>query len=135
MQLALELVDQVGLEDLGALARIEEVGPGDVPAADDELSGLDHGEDLLDGLVHILQMARLLVEPEANVGSGALSEGAVEVGRLDAVLGLPGDLVLVGEEASDQGGAIVAANADEQHSKLGDLLLSGNLVLSRNVLE
>ena len=69
------------------------------------------------------------------MSSSRLSEGTVEVGLLDTILGLPSKFFLVCENTCNQCRTIVAAKTDEQHSKFGNLLFSGDCVLLNDVLE
>jgi hypothetical protein len=133
-QFILQLADEVGLEDSRTLASIIEVRLGDVPAADHEFTGVHHGDDFFHWFVHVTEGAALLVVLEAHVSSRGLSEGAVEVGVSNSVLCLPRKFVLVGEDACNQGRAIVAAKADEHDAELGNFLSCGDGVLSHNVL-
>lgn len=89
LELSLELPNEIRLEDSGALARLVQILLRDVPARDHEVHGVHQWNQVLHGLVHIMQLPSLVIEPKSNVASGALSEGAVEVGVLHSVLGLP----------------------------------------------
>jgi len=135
LELGLELLEQIWLKHLGALASVVEVDLGDVPPTDYDISGLDHGKNFFNRLVHVLKVTGDLFELEPDMSGSTLSEGTVEVRMLNAILGLPGYLLLVSEEARDQGRAVVPANADKHHAEFRDLLFSGNFVLLGNILE
>lgn len=67
--------------------------------------------------MHILELTSLLIEAETTVSGGRLGKGAIEVGLLLTVAGLPGELALVGQDAGSEGGSIVAAEADEHDAE------------------
>ena len=92
--------EQGWLENFGAFDGFVQIKVGDVRASNFEIDGVGHGADLVDGLPDVLQVAGLLVEFESNVGSGALSEGSVEVWSLHSSLCLPSLLFLVGQNSS-----------------------------------
>lgn len=48
-----------------------------------------------------------------------LADRAPEVGLLEAVLGHPGDALAVGNDAADQGSAVVAAHANQHDAEGG----------------
>ena len=73
--------------------------------------------------MNILQVASLLIELEADVSSGALGEGAIEVGCLGAILGLPGHALFVGDDTSDEGRSVVTTETDEHDSEFGHALV------------
>ena len=104
------------LEDLGAIHGLVEGQAGDVPAANDEVVGVDHGKDVVEGNVDVLALG-----VDAELDGGTHDDGAVVVGLLGALLGGPAVLVLVGEDAGSDGGTVVAAPADQHHTGLGDL--------------
>lgn len=125
---------EAGLENLGAVHSLGEVELADVPAADDNVVGVDHGEEVVEGDVDIL----------AGLGIGAELDGrahdqrAVVVGLLLTAAGLPGEPAAVGNDAGGDGGTVVAAPANEHHTQLGDLGVDIEVVLGllgdRNIL-
>jgi hypothetical protein len=135
LELGLELSDQVRLKHFGALAGVVEVGLGDIPAIHNELSGLHHWKNVFNSLVHVLKLTSCLIKLEANVGCRALSEGAIEIGVLDAILGLPRKFVLVSEKSRHDCRTIVATNTDEHDTEIGYLLFCCDCVLLADVLE
>lgn len=103
------------LKDLGAIHGLVKGHAGDIPAANDEVVGVDHGEDVVEGNVDILALG-----VDAELDGGTHNDGAVVVGLLGTLLGSPAVLVLVGEDAGGHGGAIVATPANQHQTGLGD---------------
>ena len=112
-----------GLKDLGAVHGLIEGHAGDIPAADDEVVGVDHGKDVVEGNVNVLALG-----VDAELDGGTHDDGAIVVGLLGALLGGPAVLVLVGEDAGGNGGTVVAAPADQHHTGLGDLAVDLEVV-------
>jgi len=52
----------------------------------------------------------------ANADSGRAQQGTDVVGLLDAGLGVPRDVVSVGEDSSSQGGTVVASQTNHHQS-------------------
>lgn len=134
LQFRLKLLDQVRLEDSWSLASIIEVHIGDVPTADLKLTWINHGNEILNWFVHIIESASGRVMLESNVNCWALGERPIEVGWLNTVLWFPGNLLLVGKNTSNKCRTIVAAEADEHDSQLGYFLSGLNNVFSDDVL-
>lgn len=128
MEIILELVNEGGLENVGALGSLVQVVTGDIPTANIEIDGGDHGEQFLDWLENILKVAALFVEFETNVSGGTLGEGTVEVSMLFTILGSPGHLLLIGEDTSNEGGTVVATETNEHDSKFGKTGVGGNFL-------
>jgi hypothetical protein len=124
LKVALKLVDESGLKHVGALGGFVQVEVADVPTADVEVDGVDHGEKLLDGLEDVGERAVCLIEVETNVSGGALGEGTIEVSLLLTSLGGPGESTLVSDDTGCEGGTVVTTKADEHDTKLGDSLVS-----------
>ena len=106
--LALEVV----VEDLGAAHGLVHGDAGDIPTAQDEVIGVHHGQKVGDGDMDILTVG---VGAQAE-GRGA-KEGANVVRGLKAFLGVPGDLVTVGENGRTESGAIVTTNTDHHETE------------------
>ncbi len=123
-----ELLLEGVVEDGSTLHGVGHVHVVDIPAAEDQVVGIDEGDEVLQGNEDVAVLAG------AETDSGGLGDGTVVVGVLDAVLGLPGDLVLVGEDTGGDGGAVVASPADEQNTSLGDLAVGLEGVLFRDGL-
>ena len=118
------LVLQRGLEDLGTVHGIGHVHRANVPAADDEVIGVNHGEDLVEGDVDIF----LGVSVGAQLHCGAHEDGAIVVGLLSPLTGLPGEAAAVGDDGGGDGGAVVATPADKHDTELGDLAVDLEVV-------
>lgn len=123
-ELILELLKEGRLKNLGALGSLMKVSGADVPTTDIKVNGGNHGEQILDWQEDVLEGTSLLIHFEANMSGGTLGERAMEVGLDFASPGLPGHGLSVGDEASCESGAIVAAKTDEHDTELGHLLAS-----------
>ncbi len=110
-----KLALEVPGEDLGTLHSCIERSTRDVPAADDDVIGVYSREDGGEGDMNIL--SRRGVDAKANGRS--TEDRANVVGRLNAFLRAPGDVVGVGEDSGGQGGAIVAAKTNHHQAKGG----------------
>ncbi|EPY31188.1 myo-inositol-1-phosphate synthase [Strigomonas culicis] len=99
---------QLHVEDAGAAHGITQVHAAAVPAAHHEVVGVHHGHDGVQRDVGLLHVAG-----HTQVDSAGLRDGTKVVGLLHAALRAPGDTKLVGENASGQRAAVVAAPADE----------------------
>lgn len=127
------------LQDLGTVHGISKVHTADVPAANDEIVGVDHGHEVMERDVDLL--ARAAVHTE--LGRGSHDDGAVVVGTAFALLGLPNKTAAVGNDTGSNGGTIVATPADQHDTELRDLavdlevvegLLGGGHILAVGVL-
>lgn len=112
------------LQHLGAVHGVGQVQAADVPAANDKVVGVDHGQDVVEGDVDVLVGLGIVAELQGR----AHDDGAKVVGGLGAVAGLPGQLAAVGHDAGGHGGAVVAAPADQHDARLGDLGLDLEVV-------
>lgn len=81
-----ELTLQIPLQDLGAGHGVGEVHARDIPSSEDNIVGVDHGDQSAEGNKDLLTVLVL-----TNTDGGGLSQGAEVVGDLDAFLSLPGD--------------------------------------------
>jgi hypothetical protein len=123
LEILLQGVDEGWLKDVSSLAGLEHVHVADVPSGDLEVHWVDHGHEVPDWLVNILELVGLLIVLVTNVGSGALGERTMEVWMLSSSLGLPSLLLLVGEDTGGESGAIVASEADKHDAELGNVRL------------
>ena len=114
-----KLALEVPGEDLGTLHSCIERSTRNVPAADDDVIGMHGREDGGEGDMDIL--SRRGVDTKAHGRS--TEDRANVVGRLNAFLRAPGDIVGVGEDSGGQGGAIVAAKTNH-HQARGDRRVS-----------
>lgn len=122
--LALEVV----VKHLGAGHGLVHGHARDVPAAEDKVVGVDHGEDVGEGDPDILAGGRVC----AQTNGGGADERAVVVGHLKAVLVVPSDVVLVGEDGGRDGGTVVTTPANHHETGAGHLALGLELVLALN---
>jgi len=120
-----ELALEVPGEDLGTLHSGIERGTRDVPPADDKVIGVHGREDRGEGDVDIF--GRGGVDTETNGRS--TEDRANVVGRLDALLGAPSDVMRVGEDRGGQSGAIVATKANH-HQAIGERRKTGEWIAS-----
>ena len=112
---------QVPVEDLRTLHGVVHARAGDVPPAEDKVVRVDHGQDIGDGDVDIL--AGRGVSAEAD--GGRAEEGADVVGLLDAGLGVPDDVVAVGEDRRGQRRTVVAAPTDHHKAASVEYMSDG----------
>jgi hypothetical protein len=121
-------------EDLGAVHGLREVHAADVPSANNEVVGMDHGQQVMERNVDLL--ASLAVDTELS--GRAHNDGTIVVGATLALLGLPNEVALVGDDTSGDRGAVVAAPADQHDTGLGnlavDLEVVDSLLGNRNIL-
>jgi len=113
--MVLELELEVVIDDFSSLEGISKVLLGDIPTADDDVVRVNERKDFLEGSEDFLVLV------ETNLGGGGLGDGAVVIGSVGTLLGLPGDVMLVGENTSSQSGSVVSAEADDHDTELGDL--------------
>src|SRR6266850_3512036 len=87
-----DLALEVPLEDRCALHRGVEGKPGDIPATKDEVIGMDHRQNIRKRCINILSSC---IKAKAN--SASAKKRTNIVGALDSGLGMPCDVVPVGE--------------------------------------
>lgn len=117
---------QSGLKDLSAVHGLSQVHLANVPTTNNEVIGVDHGQNIVEGDVDV------------GVGLGIRSKlhgrshnkGAVVVGLTGTLLGVPDEVAAVGENTSSDSGTIVAAPADQHHADLGNLAVDLEVILS-----
>ena len=102
---------QIIVENLGAGHSLGNVGRVDVPAANDQVVGLDHGQDRGKGHKDFVPAG-----VGAQLESRGLGDGSKVVGGLDAALGAPLELGTVCSNGSRHGRSVVSAPADEQQA-------------------
>ena len=92
--------------------------PGDVPSIKDEVVGMDHGQDIGNGDVHVLGRGRVRAHAD-----GRCAEKRTDVVRLlDAGLGVPGNVMTIGQNGGAEGGPAVATHTDHHetgHTEIG----------------
>jgi hypothetical protein len=120
LDLALEIV----VEDLGTLHGLVHGGGGDIPTTKNEVVGVNHREDVGNGNMDIVTSGRV----GSNANSGGADDGTDIVGLLDAFLGVPDDVVTVGENGSTEGGTIVTADTDHHETSFANSTLGLELI-------
>merc|ERR1719410_1970215 len=113
LQITSELLKQRGLKNFGAQCSLVEVSRIDVPTANFKINGVDHGNQLLDRLVHILDRTAFLIEAVAAMSCRALREGSIKVCLLLTIFSQPRKLVAIRNDSCGEGGAIVATETNE----------------------
>lgn len=116
---------QGGLKDLSTVHGLSQVHLADVPAANNKVIWVDHGQDIVEGDVDV--GIGLGIRTELHGGSH--DDRAVVVGLAGTFLGLPDEIAAVGENTSGNGSAIVAAPADQHHADLGNLAVDLEVIL------
>lgn len=124
--LLLDLGLEGRLEDLSAIHGLSQIHLANVPAANDKVVGVNHGEDVMEGNVDLLMGLGIMAKLEGR----AHNDRAVVVGLARTLLGIPGELTAVGEDASGDGSAIVASEANQHHADLGDLTVDLEVIES-----
>jgi hypothetical protein len=105
-----------GLKDSSTVHGISQVHRADIPSANDEVVGVDHGENVMEGDVDILGGLRI----RAQLHGGGHGDGTVVVSSTVALTCGPGEVATVGNDTSGDGGTIVTTETDQHHTGLGD---------------
>ena len=108
--LALEVI----IEDLGTLHGFVKGKARYIPTTENEVVGVDHGEDITDGDVDILRSGRV----SSNLHSGSAENRADVVGLLGTLLRVPDDVVAIGKNGSAQSRTVVAADTNHHQSEI-----------------
>ena len=115
--LALEVI----IENLGTGHGLVHRRPGDIPSTEDEVVGVDHGQDIGNGDVHVLGRGGIRADAD-----GRCTEERTDVVRLlDARLGVPGNVMTIGQNGGAEGGPVVAAHSDHHETGHTDIRLGG----------
>lgn len=112
LHLGLDLALEVVIEDLGAGHGVSEVQARDIPTAEDEVVGVNHGEDVVEGNVDVVAL-----DIDSELQGRSLDDGAKVVGFLDTLLGVPGQLAAVGDDGGGQGRSVVSTPADHHETR------------------
>lgn len=112
------------LQDLGAIHGLSQVHRADVPAANDQVVGVDHGQEVVEGDVDLLVSLSI----SSKLDGGAHDDGAIVVGLLNAFLGIPHKVAAVGNDTRSDGSTIVTTPADKHHANLGNLAVDLEVV-------
>ena len=116
-----DLTLEIVVEDLGTVHGLVEGKGRYIPTSKNEVIGVNHGEDIGDRDVDVLASSRISTEAH---GRGTKDRANV-VGGLKPFLGVPGDVVTVGDDGGGESSTIVAANADHHESREGQTTLGG----------
>jgi hypothetical protein len=108
---------QVVVENLSSGHGLVEGHGRDIPTTENEVIGMNHGQDIRKGNVDVF--AGFGIESESQ--SGRSDQGPNVVGLNRSGLGGPRNVVSVGEDGGADGGTVVAADADHHQSDLGNL--------------
>jgi len=84
----------------------------DIPSIDDKVVGVDHWQHLGNGDKDIFTGFGIGTQSDGR----SSDQGTDVVGFLDSVLGMPRDVVLVGEMGSENGGTVVSTEADKEET-------------------
>ena len=114
------------LEDLSAVHGLGQVHLADIPTANDEIIGVDHGENIVEGNVDLLGSLGVSAELHGRTHD----DGAIVVGLARTFLGLPLEAATVGNDTSSDGGSIVTTPADQHHADARDLAFDLEVVNS-----
>jgi hypothetical protein len=112
---------KIVLEDLGSGHGLVHGDSRNIPSANVEIVGVDHGEHLRYRNKDVL----------TSLGIGTESDGGCSdkrtnvVGLLKSVLGVPGDVVLVGEVGSENSRTIVSSESDQEKAVISSKLALG----------
>lgn len=114
------------LKDSSTVHGVSQVHGADIPAAQDQVIGVDHGEDIVEWDVDLLGGLSI----GTQLHGGTHDHGAVVVGSALALAGVPGQTLAVGENASGNGGTIVTTPPDEHDTGLGNTALDLEVIES-----
>jgi hypothetical protein len=115
---------QVIVENLSTFHGLVHRDTGNVPTTENEIVGMDHGEDVRDGNVNVLSRGRIVTDTNSR---GPENRTNV-VGLLDTLLSAPDNVVTVGKDGSTKSGTIIAADTNHHQSGLGWSAFSLKLV-------
>ena len=109
-----DLTLEIVVENLGALHGFVERKTRDIPSAEDEVIGMHHWEHIGDRDMDLLARARL----STNAHGRCTKDRSDIVGLLDASLGVPDNVVTVGEDGRAESRAVVASHADHHQTAM-----------------
>lgn len=113
------------LQNLGSVHGLGQVELADVPAANNKVIGMNHGQDVVERDIDLL--VGLGIRPELH--GRAHDDGSVVVGFLGALLGVPDKIAAISNDTSSDRGTIVAAPANQHHADLGNLAVDLEVIL------
>lgn len=112
------------LEDFGTVHGLGQVQTANVPTTNDEIVGVDHGHEVMEGDVDIL--ARLAVDTE--LGRGSHDDGTIVIGTALALLSLPLKATTVGQNTRSDSCTVVATQTDQHNTELGNVAVDLEVV-------
>lgn len=103
-----------GLEDLGAVHGIREVQGADIPASNDDVIRVDHGEYVVERDIDVLRGFSI----SAKFHSGTHKNRAIVIRLLGAFTGFPSQATSVGNDSSSHGRAVITTPANKHDTQL-----------------
>jgi len=97
----------------------------DVPTSNGHVVGVNHGKQVTERDVDLLTSLGI----SAQLDGGAHDNGAVVVGLLLTLAGLPGQTTAVGKDTGSDGGTVVSTPADQHHTDLAHLTVDLEVVV------
>jgi len=114
------------LENLGAVHGGSDIHLANVPSTNDEVVGVDHGEELVEWDVNFIAIGAVVAELDGR----AHDYRSVVVGLLLALLGVPHELAAVGQNTCGDGGTIVTSPSNKHHTDFANLTVDLEVVSS-----
>lgn len=119
-----ELLDEVVLKNLSSSHGFRQVELANVPSGDDDIIWVNKGENVVHGEVDFFRSRT------SNLDCGRLSDRSIVVSGLFSTLGIPSELVLVGQDTTGDSSTVVTTKTDEHDSELGNMGVGLELVFS-----
>lgn len=119
-----ELLDEVVLKNLSSSHGFRQVELANVPSGDDDIIWVNKGENVVHREVDFFRSGA------SNLDCGRLSDRSIVVSGLFSTLGIPSELVLVGQDTTGDSSTIVTTKTDEHDSELGNMGVGLELVFS-----
>jgi len=107
----LELDLEIVFQDFSSSHGISQVHLADIPTTDDDVVGVNEGEDLVQGEEDFGVLG------VTDLSGRGLGDGAQIVGLVGTGSGVPGDVVLVGKDTSLESGTVVTTETNEHGTK------------------
>jgi hypothetical protein len=102
---------EIVFQDFSSSHGISQVHLADIPTTDDDIVGVNEGEDLVQGKEDFGVLG------VTDLSGRGLGDGAQIVGLVGTGSGVPGDVVLVGKDTSGEGGTVVTTETNEHSTK------------------
>ena len=115
------------LEDLSPIHSVGQVHAADIPATHDEIVGVGHGEHIMEGNIDLIAGLGIGTQLDGR----AHDNGAVVIGGLFALTGLPGEATTVGNETSSHSGTVVSTQTDHHDTEFAHLAVDLEVVGGR----